>query len=176
MQEDHTNDTPSTVVNTVVLLDTATSTVAPVVTGSDFYLYPCFSPSGQYIAWVEWDHPSMPWWDTQIRVARFDLESHKIVGEPASIARREAAKEKGGDDGDAMMQPKWLPAFDGSSAATKPETETLFFTSDRTNWSNLYAVQVSSSAAGDVQVTQPSLLTKEALQEDCQFPTWTPSL
>ncbi|KAJ3842541.1 Alpha/Beta hydrolase protein [Lentinula raphanica] len=38
--EDHTNDTPSTVVNTLVIIDAEAKTVTPLVSGADFYALP----------------------------------------------------------------------------------------------------------------------------------------
>src|SRR5499425_795358 len=32
-----------------------------LVTGADFYMQPCWHPQGTLLAWVEWDHPHMPW-------------------------------------------------------------------------------------------------------------------
>ncbi|KAE9393526.1 hypothetical protein BT96DRAFT_1050921, partial [Gymnopus androsaceus JB14] len=42
----HTNDTPSTVVNTLVIIDTEKQVVTPLVSGADFYACPRFSPDG----------------------------------------------------------------------------------------------------------------------------------
>jgi len=32
-----------------------------LASGSDFYMQPAWHPDGEQIAWVEWDHPQMPW-------------------------------------------------------------------------------------------------------------------
>lgn len=34
---------------------------ARLVMGADFYMQPCWHPSGEWIAWAEWNHPWMPW-------------------------------------------------------------------------------------------------------------------
>lgn len=33
--------------------------------GSDFYASPCLSSDGQFLAWIEWQNPSMPWDESQ---------------------------------------------------------------------------------------------------------------
>ena len=37
--------------------------------GADFYMQPAWHPSGSMLAWVEWDHPNMPWDGTRIKQA-----------------------------------------------------------------------------------------------------------
>jgi len=32
-----------------------------LVRGADFYMQPDWHPNGEFFAWTEWDHPSMPW-------------------------------------------------------------------------------------------------------------------
>lgn len=32
-----------------------------LVSGADFYMQPVWHPLNRYLAWVEWDHPNMPW-------------------------------------------------------------------------------------------------------------------
>jgi hypothetical protein len=38
-------------------------------TGADFYMQPAWHPSGKLIAWIEWDHPEMPWDGTRLMLA-----------------------------------------------------------------------------------------------------------
>jgi len=35
--------------------------------GADFYMQPCWHPAGEQIAWVEWDHPHMPWEASRVK-------------------------------------------------------------------------------------------------------------
>jgi dipeptidyl aminopeptidase/acylaminoacyl peptidase len=39
-----------------------------VAGGRDFYMAPRFSPDGARLAWLEWDHPRMPWDGTELVV------------------------------------------------------------------------------------------------------------
>ncbi|KAJ3872065.1 alpha/beta-hydrolase [Lentinula edodes] len=77
--EDHTVNTPSTVVNTLVIIDTQAKTVAPLVSGADFYALPKFSPDGGKLAWQHWDHPNMPWDNSQISLADVTLADSSLT-------------------------------------------------------------------------------------------------
>jgi dipeptidyl aminopeptidase/acylaminoacyl peptidase len=39
---------------------------------ADFYMQPVWHPDGRRIAWIEWDHPQMPWDGTRLMTAQFD--------------------------------------------------------------------------------------------------------
>ena len=67
--EDHTIDIPSDVVTTLVVINTHTKTLHPLVSGADFYVLPRFSPDGSHITWQQWDHPDMPWDGGEVYVA-----------------------------------------------------------------------------------------------------------
>ncbi len=43
-----------------------------LATGSDFYMQPAWHPDGQQIAWVEWNHPQMPWDGCRLMTARLN--------------------------------------------------------------------------------------------------------
>ncbi len=57
-----------------------------LVLGADFYMQPVWHPTGEQIAWVEWDHPDMPWDASRIKVGELGgmqlrlLEEHWIAG------------------------------------------------------------------------------------------------
>lgn len=47
--------------------------------GADFYMQPVWHPDGKQIAWVEWDHPNMPWDETRILLARLGGDPLRVV-------------------------------------------------------------------------------------------------
>ena len=123
------------VVNEVVRLDAhAPSTPEVLVSGPDFVAAPRISHDGDHLAWVAWDHPSMPWDDTVLRVR--DLTSD---ADPVIVA---------GGPGESVGEPTWHR--DG----------TLTFLSDRTGWWNLYrwtAVRgVEALAVLDAEIGVPA--------------------
>ena len=102
--------------NTVVGIDIACGGTETIAQGNDFYSSPRVSPNGDRVCWLAWDHPNMPWDETELWVADVDSD-----GQARAIARLVA-----GDAGESIGEPQWSP--DG----------TLFFVSDRTGWWNLY--------------------------------------
>ena len=67
--------------------------------GADFYMQPAWHPSGQAIAWVEWDHPNMPWDGTRLMFA-------VLEGAPPRIT---AAQHLAGDADISILQPTFSP-------------------------------------------------------------------
>lgn len=92
-----------------------------LVSGPDFVSDPRWSPDGERLCWLEWNHPNMPWDGTTLRVR--DLAS----GEESVVA---------GGERESVSEPRWQD--DGS----------LTFISDRTGWWNLYRF---SRGAGAVE-------------------------
>jgi dipeptidyl aminopeptidase/acylaminoacyl peptidase len=114
VREDHSG--PGQAVASIVAIP-LNGTGAPqvLVSGPDFLASPRPSPDGDRLAWLEWDHPDMPWDATRLRTAPFAADG--TLGEPVL--------EAGGLE-ESIVQPEWSP--DG----------VLHFVSDRTGWWNLY--------------------------------------
>lgn len=50
--------------------------VAVVVKGADFFSSPRVSRDGKQLAWLEWNHPDMPWDDTRLMVAQLNSDGY----------------------------------------------------------------------------------------------------
>ncbi|WP_390615281.1 S9 family peptidase [Maricurvus nonylphenolicus] len=97
----------------------ASQAVSVLVEGDDFYSNPQISPNHQQLSWLCWNHPSMPWDNTQCYIA--DLDQHGKLSNKTLIAGDPAAANQ-----ESVFQPQWSPDGD------------LYLVSDRNNWWNLY--------------------------------------
>jgi dipeptidyl aminopeptidase/acylaminoacyl peptidase len=57
-----------------------------VAQGADFYMQPAWHPNSRHLAWIEWDHPNMPWDGTRLVLAHLDddgrvLEQQVLAGD-----------------------------------------------------------------------------------------------
>ncbi|KAF9221074.1 alpha/beta-hydrolase [Gyrodon lividus] len=77
--EDHTVDTPQTVVTTLCVVNTQLKAVFPFVVGADFYSTPVLNSAGTKIAWQEWYHPDMPWEGSLLYVADVLVQSDTLI-------------------------------------------------------------------------------------------------
>ncbi len=112
-------DDASLVVNelVVIALDGSDGPGRVIVTGPDFVAAPRPSPDGTTLAWLEWDHPEMPWDSVRLRVAAIAAD-----GSPGP------ARTVAGGPGISIVQPAWTASG------------VLTFVSDETEWWNLYAL------------------------------------
>jgi dipeptidyl aminopeptidase/acylaminoacyl peptidase len=119
VREDHRGD--GECVNTLVAVDLdpagQPSPGTVLCSGADFYSTPELAPDGR-LAWVQWDHPAMPWDVTTLAVGTLRAAGGWQVEDVAAVA---------GGPGCSAVHPRWTP--DG----------TLVFVDDRTGWWNLYA-------------------------------------
>jgi len=81
-----------------------------IAQGADFYMQPVWHPRGEKIAWVEWDHPQMPWDGTRLMLS--DFKTHVCL--------------TGGED-----TPVFQPAF-------SPDGRYLSYVALDGEWENLY--------------------------------------
>jgi dipeptidyl aminopeptidase/acylaminoacyl peptidase len=124
VREDHTTAAPEPV-NTLVEIPLDPARPQRVLqSGRDFYAAPRLSPDGRRLAWLEWNHPNMPWIGCELWVS-------EVTADGSAGRKRLVA---GGDD-ESLFQPEWSP--DG----------TLYFVSDRAQaslgerWWNLFRVR-----------------------------------
>lgn len=105
--------------NFLALIDTSTGAYRELASGYDFYSSPAISHDEKSIAWICWNHPEMPWTNTELWVASITpkgelINKHRIAGE-----------EK-----ESIFQPQWSPE------------NTLYFVTDRNKgWWNLHRYQ-----------------------------------
>ncbi|MEZ5443137.1 MAG: prolyl oligopeptidase family serine peptidase [Lysobacterales bacterium] len=71
-----------------------------LVTGTDFVAYPRLDASGRQLAWIDWDHPHMPWDQTRLRCLTLDRD-----GRPGPIRTISSGQT-------AALEPQW--AADGT--------------------------------------------------------------
>ncbi|HUV03399.1 MAG TPA: S9 family peptidase [Desulfobacteria bacterium] len=114
-----------------------------IAKGCDFYAEPIFSPTGKKVAWLQWNHPHMPWDSTELMVATFDGKALENV------------KKVAGGDGNSIC----FPRFDGKNM--------LYFVMDTMaedgedaapgNWWNLYRYtdEVEHITAEQVEFGEP---------------------
>ncbi len=72
-----------------------------LTSGADFYMQPAFSPSGDRLAWIAWDHPGMPWDGTRLETAAIHHTEHGPTLGPVEVWA--------GGDGTAVQQPTFSP-------------------------------------------------------------------
>ncbi|MEY2435115.1 MAG: hypothetical protein QOC92_4840 [Acidimicrobiaceae bacterium] len=87
---------------------------ARLSTGADFCFDPVWAPSGDTVAWHEWDVPDMPW------------DAGRIVTAAADSNGSDSPTVVAGGPGISVQQPRYSP--DG----------TLAYLSDETGWLNLW--------------------------------------
>jgi hypothetical protein len=117
-----------------------------IASGHDFYAAPRLDPAGGRLAWVQWDHPRMPWDGTELVVA-------DIAADGALSGERVVA---GGAE-ESVLDPQWSP--DGR----------LHFCSDRDGWWNLHSEDGPLTRLEDGEIGYPSwafAMTRYAFLED----------
>ena len=116
--EDHSNINQNEPKNSLMSLNLADGKIQDIAFGNDFYASPCLSRDGSHLAWLTWNHPNMPWENTELWVGT--LNEDGTIDQPKQIA---------GGHNESIFQPKWSP------------DHKLYYVSDRNGWWNLYYLQ-----------------------------------
>jgi dipeptidyl aminopeptidase/acylaminoacyl peptidase len=101
----------------------AAGAIRILVSGAQFFAFPTPSPDGSKLAWINWDHPRMPWDGTELRVGA-------AVG---GVTVAESALVLGGPS-ESVLGPRWR------------NDESLYVISDASGWWNLYEVAAVGGA------------------------------
>ncbi|MFI0609665.1 MAG: TolB family protein, partial [Anaerolineae bacterium] len=131
--------------------------------GHDFYMQPRWSPDGQFLAFVAWDHPRMPWDGTTLYLARMVLTASGAEG--ALEPRAGDVRAVAGGDEVSVFQPEF-----------SPDSKALWFVSDETGWGHLVRLDLTDGTrrrltAGEAEHGQPAWvqdMRSYAIAEDGQ--------
>ncbi len=159
VREDHSGSDRQAV-NTIVTIPIDEGGDGHVLaSGADFYSNPRLSPDGKQLAWLQWNHPDMPWDGTELWVASIAQKAKpkpksKPKGKSKSRGKKPVAaaatviavaapeplilkdkKRVAGSASESIFQPQWSP--DG----------VLHYVSDRSGWWNLYRWSKGKSVA-----------------------------
>lgn len=104
--------------NFLALIHLETGELQILAQGYDFYSSPALNHDYQKMAWLCWNHPNMPWDNTELWVADFSANGLQ------NVQQIDAEQPE-----QAFFQPQWGPQ------------NQLVVASDKSNWWNLYQVQ-----------------------------------
>jgi dipeptidyl aminopeptidase/acylaminoacyl peptidase len=88
--------------------------------GTDFVMQPTWHPAGDYIAYIAWNQPQMPWDGTELRLA-------KLANDHAGFPYVESMQTIAGDTDTSIFQPEF-----------SPDGKTLAYVSDASDWWQIY--------------------------------------
>jgi dipeptidyl aminopeptidase/acylaminoacyl peptidase len=128
IREDHTV-AGREAVNNLVSINLADGAADVLASGNDFYSSPRLSPDGSRLAWLTWNHPNMPWDETELWVAR--------IKDDGSL---DGTDRVAGANQESIFHQQWSPRGE------------LYFVSDRTGWWNLYRLNEANSVEPVVEV------------------------
>jgi dipeptidyl aminopeptidase/acylaminoacyl peptidase len=110
--------------NRIVAFDLEAGVRRVIAAGHAFVSTPRFSPSGDRLAYLSWEHPDMPWDGTTLFVTPIGAGGETGTPRPVAGGREES-----------VFQPSFAPGG------------RLTFVSDRTGWWNLYQQRESGIVA-----------------------------
>ena len=102
-----------------------------------FLTCPRLSPDGAHLSWIGWNHPAMPWDETELCVAEVGGGTGAGIGDGTVGKPRVLAggwgEASGRPAGESLIQAEWL------------DERTLVYVSDPGGWWNLYRLRLGQS-------------------------------
>lgn len=108
-----------------------------ILSSADFYMQLCWHPSQKLIAWVEWDHPYMPWQASRVKLGKFNPRD-SVIENIIDIA---------GQIGQSASHPLF-----------SPDGKWLSFIVRNGDWDNLLLCNIETGHVRSVVVNQESHL------------------
>lgn len=122
--------------NFLALIDTSTGAFQEIDSGYDFYSSPAISYDEKSIAWICWNHPNMPWTNTELWTA-------SITPKGELFNKQRIA----GQENESIFQPQWSP------------NKELYFVTDRDKgWWNIHRYQngtIKNACPINAEVAEP---------------------
>lgn len=115
----------------------------------DFVASASVSPCGQWLSYLTWDHPNMPWDGTQVWLVAIDQNAG--LGEPQCLC---------GSANRSHFQPQWSPRGH------------LFWVSDQSNWWNLYCLKSQDISAALAEHVDQWAQPVSPLDAEFATPQW----
>lgn len=125
-----------------------------LASGADFYMQPVWSPDGTRLAWVEWNHPNMPWDESRLVLAQLSTE-----GLPEIISRQVIA---GGSE-IVIYQPEF-----------SPDGRFLSYIRNAGEWDAFSLYDLQSAEIKDLFSAQDAHLMQPAWVQGLRSYAWSP--
>ncbi|MCD4753895.1 MAG: S9 family peptidase [Anaerolineaceae bacterium] len=124
--------------------------------GSDFYMQPVWHPKGNALAWIEWDHPNMPWDETRLKLA-------KIERSPDSLPYLTEIETIAGGENISVSQPQF-----------SPDGRYLSYISCESEWDDLVIYDLETGETRKVVEGDGSVVAKPAWVQGNHEYSWSP--
>jgi dipeptidyl aminopeptidase/acylaminoacyl peptidase len=125
-----------------------------LVQGSDFYMQPCWHPQGMAIAWVEWNHPQMPWDGTRLCLGHLNREHGIYITHSFEV---------GGDESCPATQPQF-----------SPDGRFLSYIEQKNEWDELVLFDLESTEKTSLVVGKGHMLSEPAWVQGVRSYGWSP--
>jgi len=122
--------------------------------GADFYMQPVWHPAGGMLAWIEWDHPNMPWDSTRLKLGRLS----------GTLPRFHEIEMISCDSGCSVQQPQF-----------SPDGRWLSYIAENEEWDDLILYNLASGEQFALVHGEGFQLSKPAWAQGQRYYGWGPA-